>query len=124
MKTKELNKKFMIKKRSYGNLLHSDAIIILITIFISIICEIFFEANSNYDYLVLIIFNIMAICYDKEVRKKSLGVIMIISSLILIIESVIEFKSIFNLIFTILGIITIIHSICYLKKGGQKNEKR
>ena len=112
-----------MKKKSYGKLLHNDAIIMLIAIFISIICEIFFGADSNYDYLILIILNIVAVCYDVKSRKKGLGIIMIISSLIFIIESAIEFKSIFNLIFTILGIITIIHSICYLKNSGGKNEK-
>lgn len=114
----------MKNKKNYGNLLHNDAIIILITIFISIICEIFFYANSNYDYLVLIVLNIVAICYNVNSRKKGLGIIMVISSLIFIFESIIEFKSIFNLIFTILGIIAIIHSIGYFKNIGVKNEKR
>ena len=107
--------------KNYGKFLHNDAIIILITIFISILCEIFFDATSNYDYLVLIILNIVAICSNVNSRKKGLGIIKIISSLIFIIESIIEFKSIFNLVFTILGIITIIHSIGYLKYiGGKK----
>ncbi len=34
-------------------MLHNDAKIILITIFISIICEIFFKISSNYDYFIL-----------------------------------------------------------------------
>lgn len=110
--------------KNYGKLLHNDAVIILITIFISIICEIFFDVSSNYDYLVLIILNIVAICSNVNSRKKGLGIIMIISSLIFIIESIIEFKSIFNLVFTILGIVSIIHSIRYFKNIGGKNEKR
>lgn len=114
----------MKKQKNYGNLLHNDAIIILNIIFISIICEIFFETRSNYDYLVLIVLNIIAICYDKTSRKKGLGIIMIVSSLILIIESVIQFSSLFNLIFTLLGIFTIIHSIGFFKQNGGNYAKR
>lgn len=114
----------MKKKRNYGKMLHNDAKIILITIFISIICEIFFEISSNYDYFILIILNIVAICYDTNSRKKSLGVIMIISSLIFIIESIIEFSSLFNLIFTLLGIFSIIHSIGFFKEIGGNYAKR
>ena len=113
-----------MNKKKCGNLLHSDAIIILITIFISIICEIFFETSSNYDYLVLIVLNIIAICYGKTPKKRGLWIIMIVLSLILIIESVIQFSSLFNLIFTLLGIFTIIHSIGFFKENGGNYAKR
>lgn len=63
----------MKKERNYGKMLHNDAKIILITIFISIICEIIFKINSNYDYFILIALNIVAICYDTNSRKKKFG---------------------------------------------------
>ena len=106
----------MKNKKNYAQFLHKDAITILIILIISIICEIFFQASSNYDYLILIILYIISICYNNSVKKKSLGVIMIIASTLLIIESIIGFSSLFNLMFTLLGIFSIYHSICYLKK--------
>lgn len=104
------------KNKDYAKFIHNDAIITLITLIISIICEIWFEATSNYDYLILIILYLVLIFSNKNSKKKSLGIIMIIASLLLVIESVIGFSSLFNLIFLLLGIFSIYHSICYLKK--------
>lgn len=105
-----------MKKRNYGKLLHYDAITILAILFVSIILEIFiFETTSNYDYLILVILYIIVASYNKSAKKKSLGIIMIIASILIIVESVIGFSSLFNLIFTLLGCFSIWHSICYLK---------
>lgn len=41
-------------KEKYLNLIQKNTNIILTTLLISIICEIFFEATSNYDHLILI----------------------------------------------------------------------
>lgn len=100
----------------YRNLLQKDAISILKILIISIICEIFFQASSNYDYLILIILYLVLIFSNKNSQKKSLGIIMIIASILIIIESIVDFSSLFNLIFTLLGSFSIYHSICYLKK--------
>jgi len=98
-------------KNKHLKLVHRNAIITLITILISIICEIFLEASSNYDYLILIVLYFLS----KFGNKKSSCVFMIIASVILIVESLIGFSSIFNAIFLILGVLGIYHSICSLK---------
>lgn len=105
-----------MKKRNYAKLIRNDAITILTILFISIIFEIFiFESTSNYDYLILVILYIIVASYNKNTKKKSLGIIMIITSILIIVESVIGFSSLFNLIFTLLGCFSIWHSICYFK---------
>ena len=103
-------------KKNYAQILHNDAKLILIMLIISIICEIIFQASSHYDYLILIILYVICISYDKRVKKKSLGIVMIIAALLLIFESIIDFSSLFNLIFLFLGVFSMYHSICYLKK--------
>ena len=98
-------------KDKYLKLVHRNVNITLITILISIICEIFFETTSNYDYLILIILYLLS----KFGSKKSSCVFMIIASVLLIVESLVGFSSIFNAVFLILGIIGIYHSIRCLK---------
>ena len=73
------------KNKNYAKLIHYDALIILITLIISIICEIFFEATSNYDYLILIVLYLIIIFSNKNNKKKSLGIVMIIASLLIIV---------------------------------------
>lgn len=105
-----------IKTKNYAKLIHNDAKVILIVLIISIICEIWvFETTSNYDYLILMVLYLIVIFSNKNSKRKSLGIFTIIASLLIIVESVIEFKSLFNLIFVLLGIFSIYHSICYLK---------
>ena len=100
--------------KNYIKYIYQDALIILITLIVSIICEIWiFETSSNYDYLVLMILYLIVILGQKK-QKKAIGIIMIIASVLMIIESIIDFSSIFNLIFLLLGIFSIYHSICYL----------
>lgn len=103
------------KKKDYGTMLRKDSALILIVLILSIICEIWFEATSNYDYLILIILYLIPTFSDKNSKKKSLGIIMIIASLLIIVESIIGFSSLFNLAFVILGSFSIYHSICYLE---------
>jgi len=98
-------------KDKYLKLVHRNINITLITILISIVCEIFFETISNYDYLILIVLYLLS----KFVNKKSSCILMIIASVLLIVESLIGLSSIFNVVFLILGIIGIYHSICCLK---------
>lgn len=85
--------------------------IILITLLISIICEIFFETTSNYDHLIL-----KVLClFSKFGNKKSTCIFMIITSVILVVESIIGFSLNFNAVFLVLGIVGIYHSIYCLK---------
>lgn len=103
-----------MKNKNYIKYIYQDALIILITLIVSIICEIWiFETTSNYDYLVLTILYLIVILGQKK-QKKVIGIIMIIASILVIIESIIDFSSVFNLIFLLLGIFSIYHSICYL----------
>lgn len=103
-----------MKNKNYINYIYQDALIILITLIVSIICEIWiFGTTSNYDYLVLTILYLIVILGQKK-QKKVIGIIMIITSVLMIIESIIDFSSVFNLIFLLFGIFSIYHSVCYL----------
>ena len=103
-----------MKNKNYIKYIYQDALIILITLIVSIICEIWiFKTTSNYDYSVLMILYLIVILGQKK-QKKVIGIIMIIASVLMIIESIIDFSSVFNLIFLLFGIFSIYHSICYL----------
>lgn len=116
MNKSEINhKKKKTQKKDYAKILHNDAKIILILLIIASIFDMIFQASSYYDYLILMILYIISICYNKSIKKKSLGIIMIVAAVILIFESIIDFSSLFNLIFLFLGGFSIYHSICYLK---------
>lgn len=98
-------------KEKYLNFVHIFARITLVIIFVSIICEIFFETTSNYDYLILIILYLFSMLGS----KKSSCMFMIVASILLIVESLVGFSSIFNAIFLILGVVAIYYSIRCLK---------
>lgn len=105
----------------YRNLLHKDSIALLIIAVIFIILNLMFMAGGIDDAvpiflksIMFAIFSIILICNKKEI-KKFVGVLSITTGCLMILTSIGD-GSLFGLVYLLLGIFLIVHSIKYLKK--------
>lgn len=110
----------------YRNLLHKDSIALLVIAIIFTIANVLFM-GEGYDEAVPIflksiifaIFSIILICNKKEM-KKFIGNLTIIMSCLMILTSIGD-GSLFGVVYFLLGIFLLIHSISYLKKFKNYN---
>jgi len=105
----------------YRGLLHKDTIILLIVAILFAIANIFFIANKTdaavpifLKSILFIIFYIILLCNKKE-NAKFVGILAIVTGGLMIITSLSD-GSLFGIVYFLLGLFYIIHSIMYLVK--------
>lgn len=112
----------------YRGLLHKDSVVLLVISIIFIIIILLFVKSGNVDdkigiiflkSVLITIFSIILICNKKE-TKKFIGILTIIVSCLMMLTSIGD-GSLFGIVYFILGIFLIIHSILYLKKYRENN---
>lgn len=105
----------------YRDLLHKDSITLLVIAIIFAIASFTFIGGGTDEAvpiflksIMFAIFSIILICNKKE-TKKFVGVLTIITSCLMILTSIGD-SSLFGVVYFLLGIFLMIHSILYLRK--------
>lgn len=110
----------------YRSLLHKDSITLLVIAIIFVIANFIFIDGGTEEAvpiflksIMFAIFSIIVICNRKE-TKKFIGVLTIITSCLMILTSIGDW-SLFGVVYFLLGIFLITHSILYLRKLKESN---
>ncbi len=113
----------------YHKMLHNDTIVLLIISILFAMASIYFISKSNNEYLVPVFLkSILFIILDiiiltkKNKLTKSVGVLAIINGLLTVATSILD-RSLFGIIYILLGIFYTIHAIIYLSKLKNVNHK-
>lgn len=106
----------------YRKMLHKDSIVLLVVAIIFAIINIILISGYENEAIPLFlksilfsIFLIIIICNKKE-NKSFIGVLAIITGSLMMLTTIIGDTSLFGIVYFLLGLFYIIHSIIYLKK--------
>ncbi len=103
----------------YRNLLHKDSVVLLVVAsIVAILNLLFMEFSIFFKSALFIVFYIILLCNKKE-NVPFVGVLAIITGCLMIITSLFG-VSIFDIIYILLGILYVVHSIIYLNKLKQE----